>query len=181
MAPPAAGLYHESVTSATVVVSMPAPVVELLNKALVGELTVIDRNGRFRTDPLIPLWDGQHILMTSSILFSRKLEDIKRNPRVSLSLSDPIGVPAQPFSRATIQGDARVIDDNLHLGWYRLLPLWEAKEPIIKTFLKPMQKLGLPLFWERAIIEITPKRVLWWPNGDTTQEPQVTDLGEAST
>jgi pyridoxamine 5'-phosphate oxidase-like protein len=166
--------------SATVVAGMPGPVVELLNKALVGELTVVDRNGRLRTDPLIPFWDGRHILMTSSILFSRKLEDIKRNPKVSLSLSDPVGIPAQPFSRATIQGDARVIDDDLHQGWYRLLPLWEAKEPIIKTFLKPMQKLGLPLFWERAIIEIMPKRVLWWPNGDTTRDPQVTDLRESS-
>jgi hypothetical protein len=106
--------------------------------------------------------------------------DIKRNPRVSLSLSDPVGIPTQPFSRATIQGDARVIDDDLHQGWYRLLPLWEAKEPIIKTLLKPMQKLGLPLFWERAVIEILPKRVLWWPNGDTTRDPQVTDLREAS-
>jgi len=167
--------------STTVVPGMPAPVVELLNKALVGELTVVDHNGRFRTDPLIPLWDGRYVLMTSSILFSRKLEDIKRNPRVSLSLSDPVGVPAQPFSRATIQGDARVIDDDLHEGWYRLLPLWEAKEPIVKTLLKPMQKLGLPLFWERAIIELLPKRVLWWPNGDTARDPQVTDMrGDAA-
>lgn len=158
---------------------MPAPVVELLNKALVAELTVVDADGNFRTDPLIPLWDGRSILMTSSMLFSRKLQDIKRNPRVSVSLSDPVGIPAQPFSRATIQGDARVIDDDLHQGWYRLLPLWEAKEPIIKTFIKPMQKLGLPLFWERAVIEITPRRVFWWPDGDTTREPQVTDLTEA--
>jgi len=138
---------------------MPTPVVELLNKALVAELTVVDAHGQLRTDPLIPFWDGRSILMTSSMLFSRKLEDIKRNPRVSVSLSDPVGVPAQPFSRATVQGEARVIDDDLHQGWYRLLPLWEAKEPIIKTLLKPMQKLGLPLFWERAIIEISPRRV----------------------
>ena len=51
--------------------------------------------------------------------------------------------------------------------------------PHIKTFLKPMQKLGLPLFWERAVIEILPKRVLWWPSGDTTRDPQVTDIREA--
>jgi len=51
------------VTSATVVASMAAPVVDLLNKDLVGELTVIDRNGGFRTDPLIPLWDGRRILL----------------------------------------------------------------------------------------------------------------------
>ena len=50
-------------TSATVVASMAAPVVDLLNKDLVGELTVIDRNGGFRTDPLIPLWDGRRILL----------------------------------------------------------------------------------------------------------------------
>lgn len=159
---------------------MPAPVVNLLNQALVAELTVIGPDGRLRTDPLIPFWDGRFILMTSSILFSRKLEDIKRNAKVSVSLSDPIGIPAKPFSRATIQGDARVIDDDLHEGWMRVLPLWEAKEPIIKTLLRPMQKLGLPLFWERAIIEIMPRRVLWWPDGDTTRDPQVRDLQEVA-
>src|SRR3989442_6281535 len=113
----------------TVAPGMPAPVVELLNKALVGELTVVDRNGRFRTDPLIPLWDGRYILMTSTILFSRKPEDIKRNPTVSLSLSDPAGVPAEPFSPATIHGDARVINADLHQGWYRLLSLCSSTVP----------------------------------------------------
>src|SRR5947209_9486584 len=115
---------------------MPAPVVGLLQAALVAELTVGGEGGRLRTDPMITFWDGRHILMTSSILFSRKLQDIKANPRVSLSLSDPVGVPANPFSRATIQGDARVIDEDLHQGWLRVLPLWEAKEPIIKTLLR---------------------------------------------
>ncbi len=157
-------------------VDMPAPVVELLNAALVAELTVLDDGGRLRTDPMIPFWDGRYVLMTSSILFSRKLQHIKRNPRVSVSLSDPVGVPARPFSRATIQGDARVIDNDLHEGWMRVLPLWEAKEPIIKTLLAPLQKLGLPLFWERAVIEIAPRRVLWWPDGDTTRDPQVANL-----
>jgi hypothetical protein len=170
--------YDRAVAATMGVRAMPPPVIELLNQALVAELTVIDEQGRFRTDPLIPFWDGRFILMTSSMLFSRKLQDIKRNPKVSVSLSDPVGIPAQPFSRATIQGDARVIDTDLHQGWYRLLPLWEAKEPIIKTFLKPMQKLGLPLFWERAVIEITPRRVFWWPAGDTSRDPQITDLLE---
>src|SRR5256885_16652943 len=89
-------LYHERVTSAIVVAGMPEAVGELLNKALVGELTVIDPKGHLRTDPLIPLWDGRYILMTSSILFSRKLEGIKRNPAVSFSPSDPVGMPDDP-------------------------------------------------------------------------------------
>lgn len=153
---------------------MPAEVIKLLEAALVAELTVIDRHGSPRTDPLIPLWDGEHILMTSSVLFSRKLEDIKRNPRVSVSLSDPVGIPHQPFSRATIQGDARVIEDDLHDGWAGVLPLWLAKEPVVGNLLK--FRFALPLFWERSVIEITPRRVLWWPDADTSRDPMVEQL-----
>ena len=158
--------------------TMPAPVVELLDKALVGELTVLDKDGRPRTDPLIPMWDGEHVLMTSSVLFSRKLEDIKRNPKVSFSLSDPVGVPAVPFSRATIQGDARVIEDDLHDGWTNVLPLWLAKEPVVAKLLK--LRFALPLFWERSVIEVTPRRVTWWEAGDTGREPQVLEMGGAA-
>jgi general stress protein 26 len=155
---------------------MPEPVIELLDKALVAELTVIDSQGQPRTDPLIPFWDGEHILMTSSILYSRKLLDIKGNPRVSVSLSDPVGVPAVPFSRATIQGDARVIDDDLHDGWAYVLPYWLKKEPVVKSLLK--LRFALPLFWERSVIEITPRRVLWWDGADTSRAPRVFDLQE---
>ncbi|MFN2465570.1 MAG: pyridoxamine 5'-phosphate oxidase family protein [Candidatus Dormibacteria bacterium] len=157
---------------------LPEAVIDLLDKALVGELTVIDAAGSPRTDPLIPLWDGNHVLMTSSVLFSRKLEDIKRNPKVSLSLSDPVGIPAEPFSRATIQGDARVIEDDIHDGWNSVLPLWLKKEPVIAKLLK--LRFALPLFWERSVIEVTPRRVTWWPGGDTSGEPQVVELEGAA-
>ena len=68
--------------------------------------------------------------------------------------------------RATIQGDARVIAEDPHGGWERLLPIWEAKEPSIVYFLK--ERVALPLFFERALIEITPRRVLYRSEGDTT-------------
>jgi general stress protein 26 len=157
---------------------MPQAVVDLLDKALVAELTVIDAKGRPRTDPLIPLWDGHKVFMTSSVLFSRKLEDLKRNPRVSVSLSDPVGIPAEPFSRATIQGDARIVEDDLHDGWGYLLPLWLKKEPVVRSLLR--LRFALPLFWERSVIEVTPRRVLWWEEGDTSKPPRVTELAEAA-
>ena len=46
--------------------TMPTPVAELLDRALVGELTVIDANDRPVTYPLIPLYDGERVYMTSS-------------------------------------------------------------------------------------------------------------------
>jgi general stress protein 26 len=152
-----------------------APVAELLEKALVAELTVIDAANRPITYPLIPLWDGERIYMTSSTLFSRKLEHIGRNPNVSVSVTDPISVGGRA-DRVTIQGDARVIADDPHGGWERLLPIWSAKEPAIVAFLKA--RVALPLFFERALIEITPRRVMYWSDGDASTTPVVTVVRE---
>jgi general stress protein 26 len=153
---------------------LPPPVRALLDVALVGELTVVDQSGRPVTYPLIPLSDGNLIYLTSSILFSRKLRHIKANAKVCLSLTDPVAVPADPFSRATIQGDARVVEEDLHEGWEELLPMWRAKEPAIDFFLK--KRFGIPLFFERSVIEITPRRVLWWEDGTTSAPAAVYEL-----
>jgi general stress protein 26 len=153
---------------------LPEPVENLLNAALVSELTVIDQQGRPVTYPLIPMYDGERIYMTSSVLFSKKLEHIKANPRVSLTITDPIATPVEPFSRTTIQGDARIVEDDLHSGWESVLPMWTAKEPVITKLVK--MRFAMPLFWERSVIEIVPRRVLWWPEGNTDQEPQVFDV-----
>jgi general stress protein 26 len=157
---------------------LPAPVAALLDVALVSELTVVDGRGRPVTYPLIPLYDGRAIFMTSAVLFSRKLRHIKANPRVCVALTDPVGVPADPFARATIQGDAHVVETDLHAGWEELLPLWRAKEPVIDSFVK--KRFGLPLFFERSIIEIAPVRVEYWPGGDTSAPPQVFELEGAA-
>ncbi|HEU0236900.1 MAG TPA: pyridoxamine 5'-phosphate oxidase family protein [Candidatus Limnocylindrales bacterium] len=154
--------------------TLPEPVERLLEVALVGELTVVNESGRPITYPLIPLYDGERIYLTSSVLFSRKLEHIKGNPRVSLSLTDPIAVGGR-VDRATIQGDARVIDEDPHGGWERLLPIWERKEPAIVAFLKA--RVALPLFFERSLIEITPRRAFYWPDGRATVAPIVTPAG----
>ena len=151
---------------------LPEPVEQLLDAALVAELTVVSPSGRPITYPLIPLYDGEKVYLTSSTLFSRKLEHIKANPRVSLSITDPVATGRT--DRATIQGDARVIEEDPHGGWERLLPIWEKKEPSIVTFLKA--RVALPLFFARALIELTPRRVLFWPDGSATTTPQVFDL-----
>ena len=157
--------------------TLPEPVERLLEAALVGELTVIDLSGRPVTYPLIPLYDGERIYLTSSTLFSRKLEHIKANPKVALSITDPIAVGGMT-DRATIQGDARVIEEDPHGGWERLLPIWEKKEPSIVYFLT--QRVALPLFFERSLIEITPRRALYWADGDAGTQPETTVVGKAA-
>lgn len=158
--------------------TLPEPIAELLNVALVAELTVLDSKGRPVTYPLIPLYDGEKIYMTSSVLFSKKLEHIKADPRVSVTITDPIAAAVEPFRRATIQGMARISEDDLHSGWERVMPLWAAKEPIIKDLLK--KRFAMPLFWERSVIEIVPTRAFLWTNGETDQTPEVFNVEAAA-
>jgi general stress protein 26 len=150
---------------------LPPEVEELLRVALVAELTVLDATGRPISYPLIPLWDGNRVLFTSAVLFSRKLEHIKANPRVSVSLSDPVAMGGNP-DRAVLQGNAVVLEhEDPHTSWERLLPLWRAKEPAIDMFVK--RRFGIPLFFERHTIEVEPTKVLLWRGGDTSQAPEV--------
>jgi general stress protein 26 len=154
--------------------ALPDPIEALLETALVSELTVVDPKGLPVTHPLIPLYDGELIYLTSSILFSKKLEHIKQNPKVSISISDPVAVKVERFHRATIQGDATVDDSDLHEGWERVLPLWREKEPAIDFFLG--KRVALPLFFERAVIEVRPTRAFLWEGGATNRPPQVFEL-----
>ena len=40
------------------------------------------------------------------------------------------------------------------------------------------KRVALPLFFERGVIEIRPRKVLLWEEGDTSREPQVWQLEE---
>jgi hypothetical protein len=83
-------------------------------------------------------------------------------------------VQAESAARATIQGDATVDDSDLHEGWERVLPLWREKEPAIDFFLG--KRVALPLFFERAVIEVRPRRAFLWDDGRTDRPPQVFEV-----
>jgi general stress protein 26 len=151
---------------------LPAPVERLLDVALVAEVTVVGRNDRPVTHPLIPLYRDGTIYLHSSTLFSRKLEHMKRDPRVSVAITDAVGTKGNP-DRATIQGTARIIEDDPHTDWDGFIyDMWRRKEPSIDDFLKA--RVALPLFLERAVVEITPQRCLYWAGGDTDLRPEIT-------
>ena len=144
----------------------------VLNAALVCEFTVVGGDGRPITHPMIPLYDGDRIYLHSSILFSKKLRHIKANPKVAIAVTDLGATHGDPLPhRVTVQGDAVVREDDPHTTWERILPLWIEKEPIVKQFYA--QRVALPLFWERGLIEVTPRRVLVWEGGRTEAPPKI--------
>jgi general stress protein 26 len=157
--------------------ALPYPVARLIDAALVGELTVIGEDDRPITYPMIPLLWGDRIFMTSSALDSAKVAHIKVNPRVSFSVTNPDAIGTY-VGRVTIQCDARVAEDDLHAGWERLLDNWKRKDPSVVGLLK--SRLGFPLLFERVLIELTPRRTWFWPDGRTDRAPQVTIAAEVA-
>jgi hypothetical protein len=157
--------------------ALPYPVARLIDAALVGELTVIGPEGRPITYPMVPLLWGDRIFLTSSVLDSTKLEHIRANHRVSFSVTNPDAIGAYT-GKVTVQCDARIAEDDLHAGWERLLDNWERKDPITLGLLK--SRRAFPLIFERALIELTPRRTWFWPDGRTDQPPQTTIAAEVA-
>lgn len=157
--------------------ALPYPVARLIDAALVGELTVIGPDGRPITYPMVPLLWGDRIFLTSSVLDSIKLNHIKANPRVAFSVTNSEAIGAYA-GKVTVQCDARIADDDLHAGWERLLDNWERKDPATLGILK--SRRAFPLIFERALIELTPRRTWFWPDGRTDQPPQTTIAAEVA-
>jgi general stress protein 26 len=156
--------------------ALPDRVEKVLNEALVCEFTVVSPEGRPITHPMIPLYDDGLIYLHSSILFSKKLEHLRSNPKVSLAITDLGATHGEPLPlRVTIQGDATVHDEDPHRTWERILPLWIAKEPMVEKFYK--MRVALPLFWERGLIQVIPRRVFLWDEGRTDRRPEVLEVG----
>jgi len=155
--------------------AFPERIERILRAALVGELTVVSRRGRPISHPMIPLYDGDKLYVHSSILFSKKLAHVRHTPKVALSISDPTATHGDPLAdRVTIQGDAQLFEGDVHEEWQRILPLWKEKEPIVEMFYA--KRVALPLFWERVLVEITPRRALLWEDGRTDRPPQVFEV-----
>lgn len=157
--------------------ALPYPVARLIDAAVVGELTVIGSDGGPITYPMVPLLWGERIFMTSSVLDCTKIAHIKANPRVSFSITNPDATGTMT-AKVTIQCDARVAEDDLHAGWERLLQNWTRKDPSTVGLLKA--RLGFPLIFERTLIELTPRRTWFWPDGRTDQPPQITVAAEVA-
>ncbi len=157
--------------------ALPYPVARLIDAAVVGELTVVGSDGGPITYPMVPLLWGERIFMTSSVLDCTKIAHIKANPRVSFSITNPDATGAMT-GKVTIQCDARVAEDDLHAGWESLLQNWTRKDPSTVGLLKA--RLGFPLIFERTLIELTPRRTWFWPDGRTDQPPQITVAAEVA-
>jgi hypothetical protein len=165
------------------VTTWPVPALEMLRNYRTCELTTLNKDGSPTTWPLCArlLEDGR-FLLTTSIGMPQKAFNIRRNPRVSLLFSEPMGSGVQQPGAVLVQGTAtaedRIVSDPSgvpELGDYLVEQIF-ARQPAGKFW---STWIGRRLMWPyymRILIYVTPERMRYWPSRDFAAEPQVLEV-----
>ena len=152
-------------------IEVPAWTSDVFERYLICEFTTISE-GKPVTFPLLYFYEPTTgvFTVTSSILFSRKIEHMKKNSKVSLLFSNPAGSGLGKHA-VLVQGIAKCEDSDLDHGWEKFLPDWRKKEPYIDGFLAAREQFGW--FWKRIVVQVEPRKIMAWKDADTGKAPEV--------
>lgn len=160
---------------------LPVDVRDVLSRFLCCELATLGRDGTPTAWPAVPLFlpDRGRFLLTTSIGFSVKATNIRRDPRVSLLYSDPTGSGLTDAPSVLVQGTATAVDEvqthgaDLDAHW-RLV---SSRQPVSRRFSATAPaRWFMDWYFMRLLIYVTPIRALWWPGRDTSAAPERLDL-----
>ncbi|MFI7470043.1 hypothetical protein [Nonomuraea sp. NPDC049646] len=146
---------------------------EVFGRALVCEYASLTRDGRPVTWPVTPYAGaGGTLDVSTGLTYPDKAERARRDPRVALLCSGAQGGPdREPV--VLVQGRATVRDADLQAGTDRYV-----RESLAKT---GAGFAGMPWFLVRRLgwyfariwVEVTPERIVWWPEGDLSRTPEI--------
>ena len=135
----------------------------LAERYLTAEFVTLQRDGTPIAWPTTPMVraDGT-ILITTSVAFPQKAFNVRRDPRVALLFSSPVGTGLSDPAQMLIRGDAICPDDiytgpegDLGLFWKRIF----ARQPSSQQFVRPPMRAMLSWYFMRLLITITPRQV----------------------
>jgi hypothetical protein len=161
-----------------------ASALDIIDNYFTCEFTTLSRDGSPVTWPVTPrrLDDGR-FLTTTSIGLPQKAFNIRRNPKVSMLFSEPMGSGVVEPGAVLIQGDAtaedRIVTDvTSDPDLTALMETVSRRQPAGAFW---SSSIGRRLMWPyylRLLIYVTPRRALFWPTRDFTSAPQEIDLRE---
>ena len=145
---------------------------------LTTEYASLDRSGAPITWPVTPYLgrDGRTIDVSTGLTYPLKAERARRNPKVSLSFSEPLGSGLADPATSVIHGLATVHDADLRANSARYLAESTARATTVGSAFAsaPTPVLRrMAFYWARIWIEVTPVRVLWWAIGNLDRPPQL--------
>ena len=158
--------------------------VAIMRNYLTCEFTTVFRTGAPQTWPVSALLmnDGR-LLLCTSIGFPQKAFNVRRNQKVSLLFSEPLGSGLSGSGAVLVTGDAaadnKVISDMTATPELAALVRSSFERQPSSAFMSSF--VGRRMFWPyylRLTIYVTPVRAWYWPTKDLTTEPIPLDVKE---
>ena len=158
--------------------------IAIMRNYLTCEFTTVFRDGTPQTWPVSALLmhDGR-LLLCTSIGFPQKVFNVRRNQKVSLLFSEPLGSGLSGAGAVLICGDATA--DNKMISDMTATPELAA---LIRTIFERQPSstimssfVGRRIFWPyylRLTIYVTPARAWYWPTKDFATKPKALDVKE---
>jgi hypothetical protein len=153
----------------------PEELLPFFERAITVEYASLTRAGAPVTFPLTPYVgeDGLTLDVSTGLTYPAKAERARRNPKVALLYSDPLGSGLAEAPVVLVQGLAAVRDADLQANTDRYVRLALAKLPDVYEGQPKFLLRTLAWYFARIWIQVTPTRMLWWPAGRLDEAPQV--------
>ncbi len=156
---------------------IPAEVEAVFRSFRTCEFSTLAKDGTPITWPTLPFWDAerQRFIVTTSIGFPQKAYNVRRDGRVSLLFSEPKASGLERPPAALVQGDATAPDEIIttFAGYEDALRQTFERQPGGMIFSSnALIRHFSDWYYMRLLIYVTPRRILWWPDGDMTGEPR---------
>jgi hypothetical protein len=152
----------------------PGEVLSIFERAITCEYATLTNRNTPITYPVIPFIgdDGCTLDVSTGLTYPAKAERARRNPRVALLYSDPVGSGLITPPVVLVFGCAAVRDANLQGNTDRYIRLAMAKTPEAYKSMPAFLLQRMPWYFARIWIQVTPLRILWWPEGRIDEKPQ---------
>lgn len=160
---------------------LPPEVDAVLGNFFTCEFTTVNTKGQPVTWPSVPYYnrDEGHLVIAVSIAFPVKAYNARKHPQVSMLFSEPTGSGLTDPPAVLVQGDAAVAEVLEYtpdiIGLFKTV---SKRQPASSQFTsnKVIRNLFVAYLFQRISLTVTPKRILYWPRRDFSQEPVVIDV-----
>ena len=151
----------------------PEAALEMFERAITVEFTSLTRAGAPIMVPLTPFLgeDRLTVDVSTGLSYPTKAERARRNPKVCLLFSDPVGSGLNNPPIVLVQGLATVRDKEIQANTDRYVRLALGKLPAAYQGIPRVVLRRLTAYFARIWIEVTPTDIWWWESNSLDQEP----------
>lgn len=152
---------------------LPDHVRDVFGRFVTCEYASLTRAGVPVTWPVTPYPGVRTLDVTTGLAYPSKAERARRDPRVALLCSSPVGSGLERPPTVLVQGLATVRDQDLQANTDRYVALALSRLPAAYAGVPDAAlRRVMDWYWPRIWIEVTPLAVTWWPGGDLSAVPR---------